>query len=366
MLRCMRWAVVLGWLLSMTASEARAQWAYGGWGWPGWDTAVTSDHPGGPAHFAMGAGVHNSDPRIPHELVVRYNTHVSDTFWHVCRLGPAAQNPHRRELNRELYERHIAQLRQEPTPAQIEDGSALNVALADLSDPKLGSSVQRGATAPVPAALIAEVPFESATERVTFMLDELREAVTWPRVFPAEQFGDAKKSFEDLVARMQREDEAADISARTLADARRFLDDLRTRLDARPLENADDRADAQKFIKAASALVQLLEKPDIHRAISALSKVKDTSLANLLGFLHAFNLRFGPAKTLKEKQTYHRLFEIIDRARDEIFAAAKRAPGAPAKNLDPSHVTDFYSKLRIPAHTQDPKRFPPELRDDSK
>ena len=180
--------------------------------------------------------------------------------------------------------------------------------------------------------LIAEVPFKSATERVTFMLDELRNAVKWPQVFPEERFGDAKKTFEELVARMQREDEAGDISAGTLADARRFLDDLRTRLDAQPLKDAGEQEHARKFIAAASALVRLLQKPNIQHAISKLGKVKDTSLGNLLGFMHAFNLRFGPAKTLKERQTYHKLFQILDEARDQVLAQAKVADGRLQRN----------------------------------
>jgi hypothetical protein len=298
MLRYMRWAVGLGCLLSLTAREAGAQWAYGG--------------------------------------------------------------------SRELYERHIARLRQEPNAAQIEDGSALNLAVADLSNSKLGSLVLRVSVVPVSAMLIAEVPFENATERVTFMLDELRDAVKWPQVFPEERFGDAKKTFEELVARMLREDEAGDISARTLADARRFLDDLRTRLDAQPLKDAGDQEGAKRFVTAASALVHLLQKPNIQHAISELRKVKDTSLGNLLGFMHAFNLRFGPTKTLKERQTYHKLFEILDEARNQVLAQAKPADLVPATKSDASHVMDFYRSLPLPPGPERGRLFPPELRENPK
>ena len=61
---------------------------------------------------------------------------------------------------------------------------------------------------------------------------------------------------------MQREDEAGDISAGTLADARRFLDDLRTRLDAQPLKDAGEQEHARKFIAAASALVRTPAKAE--------------------------------------------------------------------------------------------------------
>ena len=122
--RCMRWAIGLGCLLSLTAREAGAQWAYGGWGWLGWDTSVKSDCPGGPAFYALGAGVHNYDPRISHDLVTRYNDYVSDTVLTHRFLAPGAFQAAHVKRSRDLYEQHIARLRQEPNAAQIEDGSA--------------------------------------------------------------------------------------------------------------------------------------------------------------------------------------------------------------------------------------------------
>jgi hypothetical protein len=142
-------------------------------------------------------------------------------------------------------------LRLHPTEEQIENGDALNLAVADLSDPKLGNLVARAATTRVPASLIAEVPFENAAERVTFMLDQLRAAVRWPRAFPSERF--AEKTFNDLVGRMRCEDEAGDISAKTLQETRDFLDDLRARLVAQPLKDPDDQPGSSQPARPCSA-----------------------------------------------------------------------------------------------------------------
>ena len=95
---------------------------------------------------------------------------------------------------------------------------------------------------------------------------------------------------------------------------------------AQPLEDEDDQQAALKFINASTALVGLLEKPDIRPALAELKKVKDTSLGNLLGFMHAFNLRFGAASTLKEKQAYQQLYGILDQTRDQILSEAKLEP----------------------------------------
>ena len=102
--------------------------------------------------------------------------------------------------------------------------------------------------------------------------------------------------------RLRKEDEDGDVSEKTLSEAKRLLRDLNTKLTAQPIEDEDDQKAAMKFMNAANALVGLLDKPDIRPAIVELRKVKDTSLGNLLGFMHAYNLRFGAATTLKEKQ----------------------------------------------------------------
>ena len=96
--------------------------------------------------------------------------------------------------NRALYDARQKQLRDNPSNRDIETGDALNVAVADLSDPRLGSAALRAAKVPVPASLIATVPFVYASERVTLMLDDLRASVKWPEVFEGERFANDQKT----------------------------------------------------------------------------------------------------------------------------------------------------------------------------
>ena len=126
---------------------------------------------------------------------------------------------------------------------------------------------------------------------------------------------------------------------------------------AQPLEDEDDQQSALKFMNASTALVGLLEKPDIRPALAQLKQVKDTSLGNLLGFMHAFNLRFGKAETQKQKLAYQQLYGILDQTRDQILAEAKLEP-----NTKAPLASDFYqsfdeSKSRH-GRTNEPTRAP--------
>jgi hypothetical protein len=261
------------------------------------------------------------------------------------------------QTNQALYDAHQRQLRESPGKFEIENGDALNAAYEDLTNPKLGSSALRAANAPVPASLIAEVPFQNAAERVTLMLDDLREAVKWPEVFEGQRYAKDKETFDEIRARMRKEAEDGEISPKTLRSGRDFVNQLRIKVTSYPLSDPLDQQEALKFLTASSSLIGLLQKPDIQPALIELKKVQDTTIGNLLGFMHSFNLRFGPAKTLKEKQAYQRLFEILDGTRDQILAEAKLDSTATAR-ANPRQATQIFQEMNPSPSPGGPPRPP--------
>ena len=251
----------------------------------------------GAGHYAMGAGMYNLNTAqarsINAQTAMQWNDYVAQVTHESARIHAVRVNSEFRR-NQRLYDAYQQRLRDNPGKVEIEDGSALNVALDDLSNPKLGSSALRAAKAPVSASLIAEVPFMNNAERVTLMLDNLRGAVKWPDVFEGERFAKDKETFDELVAQIRKEAQEADeISPKTLRDANVFVNNLRAKVTAQPLADPLDQQEADKFLTTCSNLLGLLAKPDIQPAILELKKVQDTTIGNLLGFMHAFNLRFG-------------------------------------------------------------------------
>jgi hypothetical protein len=332
----------------MTGRDARAQWGYGGWGWGGWGaTTVGSAARQSAGYYAMGAGVYNLDTAqarsINADTAMRYNDYVAQVTHESARLHAA--RVHQEFLKDQgLYDAHQQRLRDNPGNVEIENGDALNVAVADLSDPRLGDSVLRAAKVPVPARLIAEAPFVYAAERVTFMLDDLRSSVKWPEVFEGPRFANDKKTFDELVVRLRREADAGDVSPRPLREANAFVNTLRAKVVAQPLEDPDDQKEALRFLTACSSLLGLLEKPNISPALLELRKIQDTMVGNLLGFMHAYNLRFGAATTPKERQAFHQLFAILDQTRDQILGEAK-LDGTASPRANAKHATDFFQNL---------------------
>jgi hypothetical protein len=347
MLRILKIALGLILILSMTNQDARAQWGYGGWGWGGWGSSLQSSALHGAGYYAMGAGIYNYDTALANNIngqtaIMMNNAWAQaqreDNMIHHMRVVQDAAR------DRTLYNQRMQDMRDKPGRREIENGDALNLAVQDLSDPRLGSSALRAATASVPAALIADVPFQNASERVTFMLNELRAAAKWPKAFDEPRFASDKKLFDDIVARIRKEDVEGDVSPKTLREAKQLIKNLNAKLAAEPLQDEDDQAAVTKFLNACTAMVGLLEKPDVRAALAQLRNVKDTSLGNLLGFMHAFNLRFGAATTLKERQAYQQLFAILKPTRDQILSEAK-LDASPTAQANAGSIRDIYGSF---------------------
>ena len=294
--------------------------------WLGCDDPRDALRSQGAGQFAMGAGVYNLDTAqarsINADTAVRWNQYAYLSTMEQGRRY--AERKHAEfQKNRALYHARQKQLRDNPSNRDIETGDALNVAVADLSDPRLGSAALRAAKVTVPASLIATVPFVYASERVTLMLDDLRTSVKWPEVFDGERFAKDQETFDDLRSRIRQAADAGDVSAKILREAKGFVQDLRAKVEAQPLKDPDHQKEALRFLTACSSLLGLLEKPNIGPALLEIRKIQDTMVGNLLGFMHAFNLRFGAAKTPTERQAFHQLFAILDQTRDQILAEAR-------------------------------------------
>ncbi len=346
MIRFRRIAIGLSFLLAISGREAHAQWGYGGWGWGGWGATPQSSALQGAGNFAMGAGMYNLDTAqarsINAQTAMQWNDYVAQVTHESAQIH-AARVHTEFQKNQKLYNQYQQRLRDNPGKVEIEDGSALNVALDDLTSPRIGESALRAASAPVPASLVAEVPFVNNAERVTLMLDHLRGAVKWPDVFEGERFARDKETFEGLVARVRKEAQESDeVSPKTLRDAGRFIDQLSAKVETQPLADPLDQQEAEKFITTSKSLLGLLAKPDIQPALLDLRKVQDTTVANLLGFMHAYNLRFGRATTPKQRQAYYQLFSALDRARDQIQGGFDDRTVA---NATPAPATEFFGNL---------------------
>ena len=90
------------------------------------------------------------------------------------------------------------------------------------------------------------------------------------------------------------------------------------------------------YLKGLAGLSRMLEKPNVEAVLAELEKVENTTVGNLVAFMHSYNLRFAPATTPKQRAVYRDLYPIaVAEARDKIARQARRRAGGPGTPLSP-------------------------------
>jgi hypothetical protein len=281
-----------------------------------------------------------------------YRCHVQATKDYYAKKSQDASK------TKDAYDAIQNRLQNNPSALDVESGDALNRALDQLTDPRLSRSTLRVASSEINAQMIREIPFRNNTEAVTIVLSQVKAATKWPTVLSGERFAEDEKAFNEIADQARKEDLEGDISATTLERAHALVANLSGKLKESPLPDPGQNADALKFVKTLAGLVRLLEKTDTREVLDQLRDVKTTSLGNLLGFMHAFNLRFGPAETPRQKIVYNQLWPALDETRDRVLAEAKLDNTSTAQADGTTHVGDVFNKLSLDEIQGRPKAAP--------
>ncbi len=342
--------LAFGIVLSLAAlsGQAQAQWGYGGYpygygeySWRGWGGTAQGDIARGLGYFNMGAGRRNLWDAIARSIntdtAIRWNEYVYLSQQEATREYFARRNAaHAKDRN--AYDALMKRIQENPTAHDIENGDALNAALDQLSDPRIHTSAVRTADTPISARSIRDIPFTNASEAVSFSLSQLKASSQWPAVLLEPRFASERAEFETLVDEIRKENsENGQISPGTISKLRGVISRLKDKLAAMPLEDTAENQEALKFVKTATALTRLLEKPEIDEVLNELKKIEKTTVGNLLAFMQTFNLRFAPATTPRQRMVYNELYPILAQTRDRIISEAK---------LDNS-VTDTAGKAKL-------------------
>jgi len=351
MIRGFQRALGMSIVLTLAAGEARAQY-YGGYGWGGWGgETVQGSIARGLGAYNVGAGVYNLD-------TAQANSINADTImrWNEFMFLSQQEANKREYLRKErLVHRDAAagdafhkRILESPDSRDIENGDALNAILSQLTDPRIHSTALRLIRSPVPGKAIRAIPFENASEAVTISLSQLTGEGGWPLGLQGETFAPERKAYQDAIARAVKEDEDGNLAPGTLQGVTDATNKLRAKLEAnKPAEKAQ-YVQAINYIKTLFGMARMLEKPQVDKIISELDMVKETSLGSLLGFMHTYNLRFGPAKTPEQITVYRSLYPIMDEARDRTLKEAGDAAGnTPLTRSDNRAASDFYQGMHL-------------------
>jgi len=359
MLRRLQIGFGMGLVLALLAGDARAQFGYGyypsgygSYGWGGWGGGVGTVQ----GSIARGLGVYNMGAGLYNEetAAARAINEATVKDWNEF-MFLSQQEANRREyLRKARQERRDAasgdlvqqRIRDNPTDRDIRNGDALNAILDQLTDPRVHSSALRLAADPLEGDVVREIPFENASEGVTISLDQLTAKDGWPFALRGDNFAAERKAYEAAVDQALKEDQEGSVKPETLQAMRNALGLLHDKFEAAPPRDRVQRVNAENYLKTLYGMTKMLENPRVDQIVAELEKIPKTSLGSLLGFMHTFNLRFGPSTTPKQEAVYQQLYPLMAAQRDKILkAVGTDQEAATARNTAPP--TDFYQGMHL-------------------
>ncbi|MGE3821974.1 MAG: hypothetical protein AB7I30_21380, partial [Isosphaeraceae bacterium] len=145
---------------------------YGGYGWGGWGGGSTAygDMARGMGVFAAGAGVYNLNTAqansINADTVMRWNQYLYESQVNANRNQRARMARRQDEVVKTVEELEN-RLREQPTERDIMMGSALNMAVEEISDPRIYTKALESAKVKVGGELIRNIPFQYAAQAIS-------------------------------------------------------------------------------------------------------------------------------------------------------------------------------------------------------
>jgi hypothetical protein len=368
MKRGLYWAATAAVVLMIQGGVARAQYSYpggyGGFGWGGWGgggATVGGDQARGLGVFAAGAGQYNEQTAVARSInaqtAMQWNEYIYQSNMEAGRIMRQNDLIKRKE-DLKNYNSILSRIRDNPTESDIMRGDALNVALDEVTAPKVYLKALQGAKLAVPGKAIREIPFNYAAEALTLSVDDITKSGP-PELLKGPEFNEDREALRAVGKKIR--EEAGDqqpIEPAQVKEAQGLIKKLIKSIKDNPSrypKNSPKVVDAENWLKGLYGLISMLETPAIDVLLSGVEKRPDTTLGDLLSFMHAFNLRFGPAKTPQQRQIYTELFPVLDKVRDEVVAAGIPPSGPVARNAP----AQFFQHMDLRDIDAKPKTPPP-------
>jgi hypothetical protein len=337
-----------------TGVSAQAQFmypgGYGGFGWGGWGGGETaySAQARGMGVFAAGAGIYNLNTAqansINVDTITRWNQYLYE-----AQVNSNRNQRLRMERRQQATVRSVTELetrlRDNPTERDIMTGSALNMAVEQISDPRVYAKALTSAKTKVGGELIRNIPFQYAAQAISTSVHQITRDGAPPLLRTA-PFEADRAELRKLVDKIKADmDEDKPINQAELRQVQERLAALREKFEKTVKRNTPGFAEADRFLKAAYGLSKMLETPAVEVLLSGLEKRPDATLTELLAFMNAFNLRFGPATSPTQRMTYQTLWPKIDQVRDEAVATLAPTATATASAAGHDAATEFFSGM---------------------
>lgn len=348
--------IVLLAVVAVEGTSAHAQFnypgGYGAWGWNGWGGGggtVQGDVARGLGAFAEGAGIYNQQTAVARSInadtAMRWNQYVWESQQEANRRYHERLARQRQGTN-QAREEVARRLRDNPEPRDIVRGDALNVAFDEVVNPRVYFRGLKSTSVKVPGTLIRDIPFQYAAGAITVSVDQLTKGGP-PEVLKTEAFAADRENLKALAVELRKQnEETGRFDSATLQKVQDAIRALRTKVETTIPRGTRQRTEAERYLKALFGLIRMLETPAINVLLAGVEKRPEVTLAELLTFMTANNLRFGVASSPRQQEVNTTLFPLLAKARDEA-AASLAGTETKAASGGESRPADFFAEMPL-------------------
>ncbi len=318
------WTVAIGLSLGLNllGTEAGAQMmypgGYGGYGMSQWGSSPEAGLMAGLGSYARGEGVYKLDKAkadaINADTMIKWNKALRAR--QAALRADQQKEAAKREVERQatLEQRHLT------------SGTTLNDLLYQIFDADPTVVKADDAKAPISPGAIREIPFEWASEAITACIDQMTGAGSIPTALMDPKFVNERDALRAAVEPALKEDAKGDVSPETRKRVDRAVADLRDKFVKNTPEYQPGYVESLEYLSTLASLNRMLHDPSMKKFLSLLDEGKERTVGDLIAFMNAYNLRFGPAKSDRQVEIYTRLVPILTKLRDDVN-------GGPGKSL---------------------------------
>ncbi len=322
----MRRSFLMAFALVVFAQVADAQYGYprgyGGYGWGGFNIANNPN-----AGFMAGLGTLARDQGVYQVEKAQADSINLDTMLKWNKALRARQKALREEQRKDDARDQAARERR-ASRDEVEDGTTLNSILLQILEFDPGVVKSARARAPLSPDLIREIPFEWDTEAITICLDQMTGKDSLPPALMDSRYVAERNNLRASIEAAMKEEKGGSVSAKASRAASDAIDRFRDKFVKNAMDVSPGYSDATGYFSTLGSLVRLLNDPSMKKILGELEDGRPRTLGDLVAFMNAYNLRFGPAGSPRQVAIYQQLVPALTSLRDSM-ADGQNPPATP-------------------------------------
>ena len=198
-------------------------------------------------------------------------------------------------------------------------GATLNALLDQIYDVDPGVGKAGRARAPISPSAIREIPFDWNSEAITACIDELTgTGSAIPPILMDAKYVDERNALHAAVEPALEEDARGPVSLETRKRIHTAVANLRNKFVKTAAEYEPGYQDGLNYLTTLASLNRMLNDPSMKQFLAELEDGKERTVGDLVTFMNAYNLRFGPATSDRQVEIYTRLVPLLMAIRDEL------------------------------------------------